>query len=58
MRRWSGGLMESLRYTAVYWKTLDGLQLLGSLVLDSITCPDIETVEEEEKEEERIPWQI
>lgn len=51
--------MESQRYTAVYWKTLDGLQLLGSLVLDSITCPDIETVEEEEeKEEERIPWQI
>lgn len=39
--------MESLRYSAVYWKTLDGLQLLGSLVLDSITCPYIETVGEE-----------
>lgn len=43
--------MESLKYAAVYWKTFDGLQLLGSLVLNSITCPCIETVE---KEEERI----
>lgn len=37
--------IKRLRYAAVYWRTLDGLQLLCSLVVDSITSPCIETVE-------------
>lgn len=41
--------MESLKYSTVYWKAFDGRQLLGSLVLNSITCPYRETVEEEEE---------
>lgn len=39
----SGGLkINSLRYAAVTWRALDGVQLLCSLVVDSITSPYID----------------
>lgn len=37
--------IKRVRYAASHWRALDGLQLLCSLVVDSITSPYIETVE-------------